>query len=108
MLAEKVGLRVRELRKKVGLTQAELAEKVGIVEESSISSIERGRRLPSLQLLEKMSKTLGVETHEFFNFTGVTFQTKRPRPELLDVLLELDRRSLRDVRKVKKFIKELL
>ncbi|OGG03956.1 hypothetical protein A2W14_05840 [Candidatus Gottesmanbacteria bacterium RBG_16_37_8] len=54
---EKLGNRIRELRKKVGLSQEELAEKAKL-DLTSISEIESGLRNPSLKTIHKISLAL--------------------------------------------------
>lgn len=61
------GRRIRELRKKVGLTQEELSCKVD-VDSKSISRIETGKFLPSLDLLYRLSKVFNVEYYEMLMF----------------------------------------
>lgn len=64
---ELLGHRLRELRKKFGYTQEKLAEIAGI-EPQSISKIESGKNFPLLSNLEKISKKLGIELEDFFNY----------------------------------------
>ena len=68
-LARKLGRRIRELRKARGLTQAALAERLDI-SENYMGSLERGTRHPSLQLVETIAQTLGVQVVELFQFPG--------------------------------------
>jgi transcriptional regulator with XRE-family HTH domain len=56
----KVLKRVRTRRK---LTQIELAKKAG-VHEMTISRLERGDRQPSMALLQRLAKALGVPVTE--------------------------------------------
>ncbi|MCT8340221.1 helix-turn-helix transcriptional regulator [Flavobacteriaceae bacterium TK19130] len=48
------------------LTQEELAEKIG-VSRQTISSIEKGRYVPSTVLALKLSKLFNKPIHEFFS-----------------------------------------
>ena len=64
---KKLGKRIKEIRKRKGLTQEKLAELIGL-EQNTISVIESGRNFPALLTLEKMSKILGVELSDFFNY----------------------------------------
>ncbi|HFH9840302.1 TPA: helix-turn-helix domain-containing protein [Streptococcus suis] len=61
LLAEKLRLK----RKELGLSQQALA--TGICEQSQISKIERGRFMPSAELLFKLSQRLEVPLDYFFN-----------------------------------------
>ena len=54
-----MGDRIKEIRKKQGLTQEQLAEKVDITLEY-ISQIERGLKIPSMQVFIKLVEVLDV------------------------------------------------
>jgi transcriptional regulator with XRE-family HTH domain len=66
-LAREIGLVLRRLRLGRGLTQQNLARRVaGGVDTTYIGKIERGDQLPSLKVLLRLSKTLGVTVSDFF------------------------------------------
>lgn len=66
-LARLLGERLRSFRLRQGLTQRELAQRVaGGVDLSYIGRIERGEQLPSLKVLQKLGRALGVSVDEFF------------------------------------------
>ena len=52
-------------RAKLGINQSELSEMVG-VSRQTISLIERGDYNPSITLVLKLTKALGVKTEELF------------------------------------------
>jgi len=54
-----IGLRVREARKAAGLTQGVVDERLGCTVES-ISNLERGKSLPSLEGLAAIARELGL------------------------------------------------
>lgn len=54
-----MGDRIREIRKKQKLTQEQLAEKLGITLEY-VSQIERGAKMPSMQVFIKILEVLNV------------------------------------------------
>lgn len=54
-----MGDRIKDARKKMGLTQEQLAERID-VSLTYISSIERGLKMPSMQLFIKLIETLDV------------------------------------------------
>ena len=56
-----MGDRIRESRKKRGLTQEALAEKIDITLEY-ISQIERGLKIPSMQVFIKLVEALDVSS----------------------------------------------
>lgn len=62
-----LGERLRSFRLRDGFTQRELAERVaGGLDLSYIGRIERGEQLPSLKMLQKLGRALGVSVAEFF------------------------------------------
>jgi transcriptional regulator with XRE-family HTH domain len=62
-----LGARIKELRKARGLSQNVLSEKIGI-EAKHLSRIEVGNSYPSLDTLERISRALGVEMKDVFEF----------------------------------------
>ncbi len=64
---EKLGLRIRELRKKQGLSQEELAQQAGL-DYSYLNEIEAGKRNPSVKRVAKIARVLGVSLPELFSF----------------------------------------
>ena len=54
-----MGDRIKEIRKKRGLTQEQLAEKLDISVEY-VSQIERGLKMPSMQMFIKLVEVLNV------------------------------------------------
>jgi transcriptional regulator with XRE-family HTH domain len=58
-----IGKNISKKRKQLGLTQAQLAEKLG-VETETLSRIERGKNIPSLSTLEKISTHLSISVAE--------------------------------------------
>ena len=66
-LAREIGLVLRRLRQARGLTQKDLAQCVaGGVDGTYIGKIERGEQLPSLKVLIRLSRPLGVTVSDFF------------------------------------------
>lgn len=65
MISQRVGARVRELRKKSGLSQEKFALKAEI-DRTYLAGIEQGNRNPSLKSLEKIINTLNISFQEFF------------------------------------------
>lgn len=58
-----VGRRLRELRQQAGLTQPELGERAHMAA-AEISKIENGRRTPTLETLERLTRALGVAVQD--------------------------------------------
>ena len=65
MITEKVGSRIKELRRALGLSQEKLALKAE-VDRTYLEGVEQGKRNPSIKSLEKILKALGVSFGEFF------------------------------------------
>ena len=65
MLTEKIGVRIRELRKAQNLSQEKFALKADI-DRTYLAGIEQGKRNPSVKNLEKIINTLGISFHQFF------------------------------------------
>ncbi len=60
-----MGNNVRAMRLALNLSQEELAFRAG-VDRTYVSQIERGVGNPSVRVLLKISKILGVDVHELF------------------------------------------
>jgi len=65
-IKQKVGQRIKELRKQLELSQEGLAYKAE-VDRTYVTDVENGRRNVSLEILEKLVKALEVPFSEFFN-----------------------------------------
>ncbi len=63
---EYLSLKIKAIREVSGLTQEELAEKCD-VSWRTISNLERGIVMPSLQLICKLSKQFNISIDELFN-----------------------------------------
>lgn len=63
-LPKVLGSKIQKRRKEVGLTQEELGYKVGI-SRAYMGYIEQGRYAPSLEVLDKIAKALGVKLKLF-------------------------------------------
>ncbi|WP_077614586.1 helix-turn-helix domain-containing protein [Caenibacillus caldisaponilyticus] len=67
MEAELWGRRIRAFRKLKGFTQAELAKSID-VSLSVLGEIERGNRMPTEAIIQRISETLGVSVDEMLEF----------------------------------------
>lgn len=65
MITDKVGERIRELRKIEGISQEKLAFKAEL-DRTYIAGVESGKRNPSIKSLEKILKALDVSFEDFF------------------------------------------
>jgi transcriptional regulator with XRE-family HTH domain len=59
-LTKTICKRIKKYRYDIGMTQEDLAEKVG-VSRVYIGYVEQGRNTPSLEILEKIAKSLKVK-----------------------------------------------
>lgn len=55
---------IREARLAAGLSQAELAKRVG-TNQSAVSFIERGRRIPDVAIVARIADAVGAPRREF-------------------------------------------
>ncbi len=60
--------RISQRRKMQGLTQSQLAERVGITQ-AFLAEIEKGRKRPSLEVLEKLCEALGCSADYLLGIT---------------------------------------
>jgi transcriptional regulator with XRE-family HTH domain len=67
-LARLLGARIAALRSEIGLTQERLAWEAEIESKGYMSRIESGQRLPSIEVLERIARCLGVEVRDLFIF----------------------------------------
>jgi transcriptional regulator with XRE-family HTH domain len=65
LVRKEIGSRVQVNRKKNGLTQAQLAEKIEVSVET-VSRLERGVAMPSVERLYDIAKALRVRIDEIF------------------------------------------
>ncbi len=65
MITEKIGTRIRELRKETGLSQEKFAAKIGM-DRTYFASVELGKRNISIVNLEKIANGLGVSLSKLF------------------------------------------
>ena len=66
---ERLGRKIRELRKKRKLSQTELAEKAGVAL-MTISRLERGEHDPHVRTLWRIARSLGVPFLELMRSAG--------------------------------------
>lgn len=59
----RVGLNVQKLRRERGLSQEELAHRAAI-HQTYLSGVERGKRNPSLLVLERIAGALGADIED--------------------------------------------
>ncbi|WP_367392093.1 helix-turn-helix domain-containing protein [Lewinella sp. LCG006] len=62
MLVKEIGEQIKERRKLLGLRQPDLAE-LADVSVNTLYKLERGQNNPTLDILERILKVLGLEIH---------------------------------------------
>ena len=81
-----LGKRIRELRKRKNINQEQLAELIR-VEPATISNIENGKNYPSMINLENITKVLGVNFQDVFDFEHVDCE-ERLLEKINEILLK--------------------
>jgi len=109
-LKERIGAAVRAGRSEAGLTQEELAERIGR-HADSVSLIERGRTLPTLDMLVGLSAALKLPISELVP-TAVPEKQKSTRrvlleAEIVQLLKAVPEKRLEAVRDQVRMIAEL-
>lgn len=66
-LSKHIGQRLQAARLRKGLTQAEVAKRAG-TNVNYYAKLERGEAVPSLRMLEKVLKALGVHSSDVLPF----------------------------------------
>ena len=61
-----LGARIKELRKRLGISQEELASRAGM-HWTYLSDLERGRQTPTVDVVNRVARALGVTLAEFFS-----------------------------------------
>ena len=88
-----VGKRIKIVRQRRGLTQDQLAEQVGL-SPKYISGIERGVENPTMDILIRLAKVLGVEPYDLFLFGELEESEKALRKGIEKMVREADRQKL--------------
>ena len=95
-----LGERIKERRWQMGLTQKDLAERLGVTG-SAISSYENNTRLPSFEILIKMSRVFHMTTDELLgcaerdgamciDITGLNEQQKKNVMQMVETYYSLN------------------
>ena len=63
LIEQQLGMRIVYLRKQLGWSEEDLALEAGI-NKNYLSDLERGRRNPTLRVLEKIAIALGIDVSE--------------------------------------------
>lgn len=94
-----LGSRLKELRSGKGFSQEKLAERAGITSKY-LSRIETGDHFPSIEVLEKLCRSLEVELKDLFEFFHETQSPKELKEILTRLINEADEKQLRTLVKI--------
>lgn len=100
MLKEKLGRRIKEIRKARGYSQEQLAELINM-DIPNLSNIERGKRFMTAETLEKIAKALDVTEKELFDFSAQEPE-RYVKPDLQNLLINLKEKDLQFILEVTK------
>ena len=96
-LKKMLAVTVKAARQRMQLTQEELASRINRTSES-VSNLERGLHLPSIDTLADLARELGIPISEFFEEHGrlkVTPERAKLEAKLREIGRSLDDRDLR-------------
>jgi len=105
---ERIGERLRKLRKLRGMTQSELARQIGI-QQSDLSRMEKGTYRVSLDNLFKILGVFGMDVAQFFQQETAPAADPAPAPlshedmQTLHMLRRLDPEARREVQEFLEF-----
>jgi transcriptional regulator with XRE-family HTH domain len=94
-LGARIGRKIKSARNQLGMTQGQLAEALGI-ENVTMSRIETGSQLPSLERLQHLAETLHVPLQALLAEGEEGSETSKVVTELLEGLPERERKFLLD------------
>lgn len=97
LILERVGRRIRDLRKQAGLSQEQLGEIAGF-HFSYIGGVERAEKNITLINLERIADALNVPIIELFEYTGYKKTGNDLFETITDKLTTLNKSELRKVR----------
>ncbi len=101
-----LGRRIRALRKSKGLTQEGLGAECAI-NYKYVGAIERGEENPSLSILLRISKGLGVEMSELFRFRHEQRDPARLKRDLIDTINQIGKDEREKLQLILKVINAL-
>lgn len=85
-------------RKELGISQAELAEKID-TSPNYISKIEAEKQFPSVQMIEKIAQSLGIDSVDLFSTKQKeNLKIDKIQDDLIQNISEQVKRSFREIR----------
>ena len=98
-IKQRIGARTKEIRFKKGMTQQKLSERMEI-NSKYLSSIERGKENPTLNILIKLAESLEVHLNEIFDSSVQIEDNSKIRPLIHSLLDKADFEQLRLIFKI--------
>jgi len=92
-IKQMIGARIKKIRTGKGITQEQLAEKINI-NPKYLSSIERGKENPTLDILIKIARSLDVNLDDIFKLVQIEDPAKR-KDLIKSLLNEADSEQLK-------------
>jgi XRE family transcriptional regulator, regulator of sulfur utilization len=74
-----LGARIKELRKQAEISQEELASRAAM-HWTYLSDLERGRQTPTLDMVNRLARALGVTLAEFFSPLDQPYRLRFRKP----------------------------
>lgn len=105
-ISKALGIRIRELRKARGLSQEELAFKANIAT-SFLGMIERSKKTPTIDTVEKIATALDISFEELFSFSQNTADNQE-FSVIEKINFELKNRSFDEQETIYKLVKQIL
>lgn len=105
-IIERLGIRIKTLRKSLGLTQEKLAELCGL-SDNFIGKAERGYNAPSIMTLERIAKALKVPLSELFHFLDEDINNSEEEEALSELICLLKGKGVKDIKFISDFVRKL-
>lgn len=107
-LREHMGGLIRRGRERLGFSQSHFGSLIGLQSHNSISTLERGSRLPPVATLARAADTVGVPLHKFFTLDDLVKAPANLREDERIVMDALATLSDEDARFVREMVDALL
>lgn len=78
-LGPALGARIKKLRKRLGISQEELAHRSNL-HWTYISDLERGQQSPTIDVVNRLTRGLGVSLAEFFSTLDQLYRVRARKP----------------------------
>lgn len=99
---ERIGKRIKDLRKSKGYNQSYLSEKLGI-ETRQLSKLENGHNYPSFETVEKLLEVFDIDFKEFIQ-TDYLKAEKNLIREINDMLKDAGAKDVQKLYKITKIV----